>query len=716
MATLIFSAVGTAIGGPLGGTVGALLGRVVDTAIIGTPTHEGPRLAELAVTTSSYGQPVPRVFGTMRMPGTIVWATDLKESSTTSGGKGQPKTKTYSYAISFAVALSSRPVASIGRIWADGSLLRGAAGDLKVGGTMRLYQGFGDEPVDPLIAADRGAQACAFRGLSYAVFEDLDLSSFGNRIPALSFEVIGGDGTLDLVDLLDGVEMTADFSVPMAGLRGYADQGGTRAALLNDVARVFPFAATTTGGAIALAPNEGSESALLPVAIAGRADSEERTEPVVRREPVAEDAPRALRYYDPARDFQPSLQRAPGASGGDGAVVEFGGVFSAPMAQARIADLRRQASSARETLAYRIAEFAPEYAPGRCVSRNGDSRVWRVLSCESHADGVDLSMARVVRAATGAALADPGNALAPTDELPGDLRLRYFELPWDGTGASNVPMRYASVSMSGTRGAIALFGMEGESLVPLGLSTTGSAVLGHSLSALGASPALLVESAATLDIALSPSNAQLQSVDERALLDGANRLLLGEEILQFRQAEPLGQGHWRLTGLLRGRGGTEHLAALGHASGTAAVLLDERLLVLGAEPFDELAAQSGVGSAQPSYAELASPGATLRPLSPVHPCFRHSASGDPQWRWIRRARGAWRWLDGVETPLVEEREAYRVGLGPVAAPVSQWDTQEPRFTLPHAEWAALTATHPGEPLWVRQVGSHAVSLPTLLPR
>ena len=63
MATLILSTVGTALGGPIGGAIGAVLGRVVDSAVIGTPTRQGPRLTELAVSTSSYGQPVPRVFG-----------------------------------------------------------------------------------------------------------------------------------------------------------------------------------------------------------------------------------------------------------------------------------------------------------------------------------------------------------------------------------------------------------------------------------------------------------------------------------------------------------------------------------------------------------------------------------------------------------------------------------------------------------------------------
>ena len=141
MATLVLGAIGTLVGGPLGGAIGATLGRGLDSMIIGSPSREGPRLKELAVSTSSYGQPVPALYGKVRAPGTIIWATDLKEQRESSGGgKGKPKTTTYSYSISLAVALSSRPIDRIGRIWADGNLLRGRGGDLKTGGTLRTYR------------------------------------------------------------------------------------------------------------------------------------------------------------------------------------------------------------------------------------------------------------------------------------------------------------------------------------------------------------------------------------------------------------------------------------------------------------------------------------------------------------------------------------------------------------------------------------------------
>ena len=221
MATLVFTAIGTAIGGPLGGALGSLIGNQLDRAVFGGGKREGPRLKELAVTTSSYGTPLARHFGTMRAAGSIIWSTDLAESSEKSGGKGRPSTTTYSYSVSFAVALASRPIERLGRIWADGNLLRGEAGDLKTGGELRIYQGHGDQAPDPLIAADRGAECPAFRGLAYCVFESLQLGDFGNRIPALTFEIVADDGEVTLAQLVEPLERPVEADMALAGLSGF---------------------------------------------------------------------------------------------------------------------------------------------------------------------------------------------------------------------------------------------------------------------------------------------------------------------------------------------------------------------------------------------------------------------------------------------------------------------------------------------------------------
>ena len=256
----------------------------------------------MSVTTSSYGMPVPRHFGTMRTAGSIIWATDLVESSEESGGKGQPTVTTYSYSVSFAVALASRPISSVGRIWADGNLLRGSAGDLKVGGSYRLYTGHGDQQPDPLIAADRGTECPAFRGLAYCVFEDLHLADYGNRIPALTFEIVADDGEVSLQSILsaDGQDHAVDRA--LAGLQGYSDGGGPLQYTLEAVDRIYPLACDASGARLAFFDGHpsGAASARLPeAAIDASADSFGATSGrTSQRRADTTRVPSGLRYYD----------------------------------------------------------------------------------------------------------------------------------------------------------------------------------------------------------------------------------------------------------------------------------------------------------------------------------------------------------------------------------------------------------------------------------
>lgn len=188
-----------------------------------------------------------------------------------------------------------------------------------------------------------------------------------------------------------------------------------------------------------------------------------------------------------------------------------------------------------------------------------------------------------------------------------------------------------------------------------------------------------------------------------------NRLLVGQEVVQFMHAAPLGAGRWQLQGLLRGRGGTEDEARAGHALGARAVLIDDRLQLLDGTAFDpatERLAAIGLADAEPVFAEVQAPGRSRRPLTPVHPLARPEPGGGLALAWTRRARGTWAWRDGVETPLVEEAERYQIGAGTVDAPSFAWTTDTPALVLSAQELALLA---PGTPLWVRQIGSHARS-------
>lgn len=198
---VVGQAIGTVIGGPIGGMIGATLGSMggslIDRSLAGRPKPviaQGPRLADLYVTGSTEGAPIPRCYGRIRLGGQIIWATKIKETQTTakvkaSGGKGQPAQKsysvTYTYSVSLAVAFCEGRADGIGTIYADGKPLSLATVP------HRIYLGGEDQNPDPKIEAVEGAgQAPAYRGLVYVVFEDLPLGDYGNRVPVLTAEVM----------------------------------------------------------------------------------------------------------------------------------------------------------------------------------------------------------------------------------------------------------------------------------------------------------------------------------------------------------------------------------------------------------------------------------------------------------------------------------------------------------------------------------------------
>ena len=235
MATLVLGAVGSAIGGSIGGSIlgfsgaaiggfiGSSIGSVVDSWIVSSlaPAQriEGARLDSLRMTSSTEGAVIPRLFGRMRIGGNVIWATDFREeTSTTSqgGGKGGgPKVTTtaYVYYASFAIALCEGEITGIGRIWADGKAM-----DM-TGLTWRWYPGDESQTADPFIAAKMGAaNTPAYRGTAYVVFEELDLSAFGNRLPQISFEVFRPLADPDTAEAL----VKAVTLIPASGEFSYA--------------------------------------------------------------------------------------------------------------------------------------------------------------------------------------------------------------------------------------------------------------------------------------------------------------------------------------------------------------------------------------------------------------------------------------------------------------------------------------------------------------
>lgn len=201
MATILLQAAGAylggflgSVGGAIGSAAGAIAGYVVDRMLINSTKHlEGPRLTSARPFTAEEGISIPRLYGTARLGGTLIWATRFEESSATSRhGKLGPKVTEYSYFANVAFLLCEGEIAGIRRIWADGREID------RENIEIRIYRGSQDQPADPLIEAKQGVgNAPAYRGVAYVVLERFDIGPFGNRVPQLQFEVIRPVGKLN---------------------------------------------------------------------------------------------------------------------------------------------------------------------------------------------------------------------------------------------------------------------------------------------------------------------------------------------------------------------------------------------------------------------------------------------------------------------------------------------------------------------------------------
>jgi hypothetical protein len=166
---------------------------------------------------SRYGKMIPFGYGTVRVPGNVIWAAEIEEEKETttsnSGGKGIGATQkttnvTWTYYASFAVAFGEGVAFKITKLWADTKVIYENFGGTAQGDLFRFYSGDEDQKPDPLIIDAKGAENTpAFRGLTYAVFERLNLRDFGNRIPAITAEIVY-EGTTNSGSIDDGIEVT----------------------------------------------------------------------------------------------------------------------------------------------------------------------------------------------------------------------------------------------------------------------------------------------------------------------------------------------------------------------------------------------------------------------------------------------------------------------------------------------------------------------------
>lgn len=697
MATLILTAVGTAIGGPIGGIIGAMAGNYADSLIFSnnaSRTVEGPRLKDLAVQSSAYGAPIPLVYGTARLAGNIIWSTGLietrrEDSAKVSGGKGGGRSQTvtnvsYTYASSFAVALCGRAVHDIRRIWADGKLLRDEAGAVAASCALRIYLGDEDQLPDPLIEAhELSSNVPAFRGVCYVVFENLQLAEYANRIPNLTFEIVADSGGVaslgHIVSDLAGrsglhelsvTDMTSDVSGFIIG------RPTTARAAIEPLARTFMFDAAEVDNRIVFASYPKTAAATLADSdLAAHEATSKRVDKVRVSRAQELDLPRevSVEYIDPARDYQAGVQRARRLSTPSQSV----NVMAMPMVLS--ADRAKQAAEVelarswqdRGRYDFSVSLKLAALAPGDVVNLPV-SDVIRQVAIDSiefgggvlQCSGRGYSSLVYDSVAVGDVGSLPGQVIA----APGNTILHLLDLPSVSSSDGQSPVLYmaAAGETAAWSGAVIYVSDDGGGSYQEMAVVQAVAVMGTVESLVEPGPTAFWDEKNSISVMLVQPLMELESRSALAILNGGNAALVGDEIIQFREAVLEVDGSYTLKGLLRGRRGTEY-AMSSHAIGERFILLEGGRLTARDTAFANIgrsllykALSSGQAIGEVTGQTFTYHAHNLKPFAPVHLQAVRNGAGDITVSWVRRARLSGEWRDHVDVALDEAIEAYEL--------------------------------------------------------
>ncbi len=253
----------------------------------------------------------------------------------------------------------------------------------------------------------------------------------------------------------------------------------------------------------------------------------------------------------------------------------------------------------------------------------------------------------------------------------GPVDVQVFDLP-ALDGEEPVVLTRAAIFADPWPGAVAIWRSGDGGSYERAAVAFAPAVMGETLDPFAKGAVFRFDDANVLRVQLH--GGELASVSDLALLGGANLAALRGpdgacEIIQFGQADLVGDGLYELSHLLRGQGGTEAAMADPLPAGAGFVLLDAHVVPVarGLEMLGRplllriVAADRDHGDDTAVTAEVTPQGVALRPCAPVHLRALRSGEGIVL-SWIRRTRHDGDSWEAQEVPLGEASEGYEVDI------------------------------------------------------
>lgn len=207
---------------------------------------------------------------------------------------------------------------------------------------------------------------------------------------------------------------------------------------------------------------------------------------------------------------------------------------------------------------------------------------------------------------------------------------------------------------------------EGSTFIAWQAITQGSVtgVVSGTLSANGS--AYYVDTTNTLTVVLHHGTYTFSNADIYSVVEGANWLLVGREIIGFTTATLIGTRTWRLSGLVRGLAGTDDQITT-HVASEAFLVIDLDALKfkeignseIGQVFTARIVPAGGLVSDYPNISVTAS-GRSAQPLDPYGIRGTRNAALDITLSWFPRSRGSYNVFGSSTPPLLDTIEKYKV--------------------------------------------------------
>lgn len=622
MATLVLGGVGAAIGsiwGPVGArwgwSIGSVIGSWIDSS--NQPGYESGKLSDLRFSGSQYGVAIPRVMGQARVGGQVIWAAvdgagnHLVQHSRTSGGGGGGSggggggsVTTFWYSSTFAVAFCGgakvMPDGSIvdrnhtiKKIWADDVLIYDASAGSNVV-TPALYSGSETQLPDSTIVASMGVSsgdAPAYRGLVYAVFTDMSLEEFGNRIPNFSAlietdAVTDGDFYSDtcLTCGLDATEI--DVTAATGTLKGIAELGRTAGQeSVNGVMSARGHDMAEIDGVLTVVPRGGAPVLTISADHMGASMEGTETARYGRSRPMQSELPGRIdvQYYDEDADLAQYTQSdvRQTADVYNSRSLAYPMVMSATEAK-EIAqrELDRAYVEVDQLESVAVLPRYMELAPADVVNIPTATGMIRARIVRMSMPPLGPLVLDVV-ADSDAVVSQPGGGAGGTGGT-GNLEIVPSEfMAWSGPELRDEDQLYpgfyvAATGGDGWSGGSVWYSLDAGSTWVQGPSIGGRSVFGVTTSTLSDSGAVAGTFDLTndVDVDVTESEGALASVSDAQVDAGENIAVVGNEILGFGVATLNAPHDYTLSNLKRGLRGT---AMGGHTSSDVFVVASPNL-------------------------------------------------------------------------------------------------------------------------------------------